>query len=109
MMKRRGFLKGLFGAALVPIVGKGDGVSLMSIPHPHLPAGNACVEDMASNVGFGLAPVRAEGAVVPFDPLPDRSFSGTYQMDHPIISPRCDCEDGPHGTACSNRNVLRRM
>lgn len=67
MMRRRGFLKGLFGAALVPIVGKGDGVSLMSIPHPHLNERNienACA-DMSN--GFGLAPLKREGDIVAYD------------------------------------------
>ena len=81
-MRRRGFLKGLFGAALVPIVGKGDGVSLMSIPHP--PAGNACVEEMASNVGFGLAPVRPEGATVPFDPMPSKRWVSHQSLENEV-------------------------
>jgi hypothetical protein len=101
MMKRRGFLKMIGASALVPVVGKAalnertleavcedlrnDGVSLQSIAHPYI--GNECAEDMVC--GFGLAPVKAEGA----------------QADYDV----CDCDDGPHGTACSNRNVLRRM
>lgn len=128
MMKRRGFLKGLFGAALVPIVGKDrDGISLMSIPHPHLNEQNienACA-DMSS--GFGLSPVRAEGAAVPFDLLPSKRWVSHQALENGMWDrvnkvylaerddmvllefPACDCDDGPHGTACSNRNVLRRM
>ena len=81
-MKRRGFLKMIGASALVPVVGKGDGVELTSIAHPYV--GNECAEDMVC--GFGLAPVKAEGA------------KAYYEF--------CDCDDGPHGSACSNRNVL---
>ena len=92
-MKRRGFLKGLFGAALVPVVGKGDGVSLMSIPHP--PAGNACVEEMVSDVGFGLAPVKREGGIAHVDfikqlrPGVEDVFKAHYENAPPMFS-----EDG---------------
>ncbi len=82
-MRRRGFLKGLFGAALVPIVGKDrDGISLMSIPHP--PAGNACVEDMASNVGFGLCPVKREGGTYDLDPLPSKRWVSHQSIENGV-------------------------
>jgi hypothetical protein len=58
-MKRRGFLKRLAGVATAAVVSErvipDDGVSLYSAAHP------------VSTEGFGLAPIKAEGATIPYD------------------------------------------
>ena len=122
-MRRRGFLKGLFGAATVAAVGKGDGVELTSIAHPYV--GNECAEDMVC--GFGLAPVRREGSTLEYEHevLRSKRWVSHQALENEVWEvtdkrvlavrddmvlieyPACDCDDGPHGTACSNRNVLR--
>ncbi len=64
-MKRRGFLKGLFGAALVPIVGKAA-----TRPKPYV---HSC-DPGDLQAGFGLAPLKREGSVVGFDPMPSKRW-----------------------------------
>lgn len=55
-MKRRGFLKRLAGVATAAVVSEkiipDDGVELYSLEHPF---------------GMGLAPIKAEGATIPYD------------------------------------------
>ncbi len=81
-MRRRGFLKTLLGAALVPIVGKAVPTKLKV--HGINAAGNACVEEMASNVGFGLCPVKAEGSIADYDLLPSKRWVSHQAIENGV-------------------------
>jgi len=65
-MDRRKFLKGVSGAAVAAVIpiSDSDGVSLRSMAHPIL-IHDAAHHDMTR--GFGLAPIKAEGAKVAYD------------------------------------------
>jgi hypothetical protein len=67
-MKRRGFLKRLAGVATAAVVSEklipDDGVALGSMKHPAL-LHDAAHHDLTE--GFGLAPLKAEGATIPYD------------------------------------------
>ena len=136
-MRRRGFLKGLFGAATVAVVGKGDGVSLTSIPHPHLNESN--LEEVCRQLRDCDAMVQKPIISAPrpkhlrwvshqaleegkWDAVIGRRLDSVGDMwlveydDGEVMTSKdgttwthstCDCDDGPHGTACSNRNVLK--
>ena len=68
-MKRRGFIKRLFGVATAAVVSEklipDDGVSLFSAKHPTL-LHDAAHHDLT---GFGLAQAKAEGSVMLYDDL----------------------------------------
>lgn len=65
-MKRRGFIKRLFGVATAAVVSEkiipDNGVSLFSARHP---LHDAAHHDLAG--GFGLAQAKPEGATIPYD------------------------------------------
>ena len=50
---------------------------------------------------FELYPGSTYQAFIPSHWQPEFNLVAKYRW-------ACDCEDGPHGSACSNRNVLRR-
>ncbi len=114
-------MKLLGGAALAPVVGKaslnertledvcedlrGDGIALNCISHPYKPG---AFINVRSDPRDQIKSILYDGV--------KRVFAVEYEKAPPLFSddgvtwtmPLCDCTDGPHGTACSNRNVLRR-
>ena len=74
-MRRRGFLKTLLGAALVPIVGKAA-----TRPKPYV---HSC-DPGDLQAGFGLAPVKPEGTAALFDPLPSKRWVSHQAIENGV-------------------------